>query len=128
MCSSRGRVVKALDLKSNGVSPRRFESCRLRINFVPPAYCPRFEFCSNFYLIGISLYSSVAEHWSCKPGVESSILSGGIFARRFPTSSVKKKKKKNGSKDLAPPGNRTRVARMGILHDTTTPAAHFLDM
>ena len=23
--------------------------------------------------------SSVAEHWSCKPGVESSILSGGIF-------------------------------------------------
>ena len=25
-----------------------------------------------------SLYSSVAEHWSCKPGVESSILSGGI--------------------------------------------------
>ena len=94
MCSSRGRVVKALDLKSNGVSPRRFESCRLRINFVPPAYCPRFEFCSNFYLIGISLYSSVAEHWSCKPGVESSILSGGIFARRFPTSSVKKKKKK----------------------------------
>ena len=31
--SSRGRVVKALDLKSNGVSPRRFESCRLRNNF-----------------------------------------------------------------------------------------------
>ena len=25
-----------------------------------------------------SLYSSVAEHWSCKPGVLSSILSGGI--------------------------------------------------
>ncbi len=25
------------------------------------------------------LYSSVAEHWSCKPGVESSILSGGII-------------------------------------------------
>ena len=24
-----------------------------------------------------SLFSSVAEHWSCKPGVESSILSGG---------------------------------------------------
>ena len=30
---SRGRVVKALDLKSNGVSPRRFESCRLRTVF-----------------------------------------------------------------------------------------------
>ena len=28
--SGRGRVVKALDSKSNGVSPRRFESCRLR--------------------------------------------------------------------------------------------------
>ena len=26
-----GRVVKALDLKSNGVSPRRFKSCRQRI-------------------------------------------------------------------------------------------------
>ena len=29
-CSSRGRVVKAMDYKSIGVSPRRFESCRLR--------------------------------------------------------------------------------------------------
>ena len=28
--SSRGRVVKAMDSKSIGVSPRRFESCRLR--------------------------------------------------------------------------------------------------
>ena len=28
--SSRGRVVKAMDQKSIGVSPRRFESCRLR--------------------------------------------------------------------------------------------------
>ena len=27
--------------------------------------------------------------------------------------------------NYALPGNRTRVARMGILHDTTTPAAHF---
>ena len=30
---SRGRVVKAFDSKSNGVSPRRFESCRLRNSF-----------------------------------------------------------------------------------------------
>ncbi len=29
--SSRGRVVKALDLKSNGDSRRRFEPCQLRI-------------------------------------------------------------------------------------------------
>ena len=28
-------------------------------------------------ILSVSLYSSVAEHWSCKPGVESSILSGG---------------------------------------------------
>ena len=28
---SDGRVVKALDLKSNGVSPRRFKSCSLRL-------------------------------------------------------------------------------------------------
>ena len=28
-----GRVVKALDLKSNGVSPRRFKSCRQRSFF-----------------------------------------------------------------------------------------------
>ena len=28
----------------------------------------------------------------------------------------------------APPGNRTRVARMGILHDTTTPAAHCMGL
>ena len=31
---SRGRVVKAFDSKSNGVSPHRFESCRLRIFFM----------------------------------------------------------------------------------------------
>ena len=31
-----------------------------------------------------SLYSSVAEHWSCKPGVESSILSGGMKSKSSP--------------------------------------------
>ena len=30
--SCDGRVVKALDLKSNGVSPRRFEPCSQRTN------------------------------------------------------------------------------------------------
>ena len=30
MLSCDGRVVKALDLKSNGVSPRRFEPCSQR--------------------------------------------------------------------------------------------------
>ncbi len=30
---SRGREVKAMDLKSIGVSPRRFEPCRLRVAF-----------------------------------------------------------------------------------------------
>ena len=31
--SSCGRVVKALDLKSNGLCPRRFEPCQLRRYF-----------------------------------------------------------------------------------------------
>ena len=31
--SCDGRVVKALDLKSNGVFPRRFESCSQRYDF-----------------------------------------------------------------------------------------------
>ena len=31
--SSRGRVVKALDLKSNGLCPRRFDPCRLPNHF-----------------------------------------------------------------------------------------------
>ena len=33
VCGSCGRAVKAMDLKSIGVSPRRFESCRLRFYF-----------------------------------------------------------------------------------------------
>ena len=33
VASCDGRVVKALDLKSNGVSPRRFEPCSQRSNF-----------------------------------------------------------------------------------------------
>ena len=33
--SCDGRVVKALDLKSNGVSPRRFEPCSQRYVFLP---------------------------------------------------------------------------------------------
>ena len=32
--SCDGRVVKALDLKSNGVSPRRFEPCSQRFLFL----------------------------------------------------------------------------------------------
>ena len=32
-------------------------------------------------------------------------------------------KRVNLAQKIAPPGNRTRDARMGILHDTTTPAA-----
>ena len=36
------------------------------------------------------------------------------WVKRMSTSYIKK--------NLASPGNRTRVARMGILHDTTTPA------
>ena len=34
ICGCSGRVVKALDSKSNGRSPRRFESCLQRAYFV----------------------------------------------------------------------------------------------
>ncbi len=33
----------------------------------------------NYIYIISSLYSSVVEHWSCKPGVVSSNLTGGII-------------------------------------------------
>ena len=36
--SCDGRVVKALDLKSNGIFPRRFEPCSQRIFFIPFPY------------------------------------------------------------------------------------------
>ena len=39
-------------------------------------------------------------------------------------SNGKRTRAKQTSKIYASPGNRTRVARMGILHDTTTPATH----
>ena len=47
--SSRGRVVKALDLKSNGIFPRRFEPCRLRILFewVVELHCTYITFLGN---------------------------------------------------------------------------------
>ena len=34
MCCCDGRVVKALDSKSNGIFPRRFESCSQRVYFL----------------------------------------------------------------------------------------------
>ena len=34
MCCCDGRVVKALDSKSNGIFPRRFESCSQRGYFL----------------------------------------------------------------------------------------------
>ena len=109
---SRGRVVKASDLKSDGVSPRRFESCRLRTIFlmffcthnwkikcmlwqwwdsnprpfrlVPKtsaldhsATLPYNVIAWKFQINYLSLFSSVAEHWSRKPGVVSSNLTGG---------------------------------------------------
>ena len=41
----------------------------------------------------------------------------------YTTTSQRNSYQDLGLKKFAPPGNRTRVARMGILHDTTTPAA-----
>ena len=40
--------------------------------------CVSFRFHISGAQLDISLYSSVAEHWSCKPGVVSSNLTGGI--------------------------------------------------
>ena len=53
----RVRVVKETDLKSVGLCPRRFESCRCRI-------CP---------------YSSVVEQQLCKLQVVGSIPTGGFI-------------------------------------------------
>ena len=117
MRSSRGRVVKALDLKSNGVSPRRFESCRLRTNFVPPAIAQGLNFVQIFTWL---TEASIAQWQSTGLVNQGSRVQSSLeaFLAFILTSSVKKKN------IPAPPGNRTRVARMGILHDTTTPAAH----
>ena len=52
---------------------------------------------SSQKLVMGSLYSSVAEHWSCKPGVESSILSGGMF---FPLDNLKFLKRAQPSNNL----------------------------
>jgi hypothetical protein len=41
-----------------------------------------------FTCMSQSLFSSVVEHWSCKPGVGSSILSGGIFSKAVMRSSL----------------------------------------
>ena len=51
-----GRVVKALDLKSNGVSPRRFKSCRQRTFFL---WCR-----CNFFLVRQKSRPKVQEHWN----------------------------------------------------------------
>ena len=37
----------------------------------------------SFLLVIVSLFSSVVEHWSRKPGVVSSILTGGIIINIF---------------------------------------------
>ena len=48
-----------------------------------------------------SLLSSEAEHWSCKPGVESSILSGGIVGTSNGTFTRCSQNYKDWYKDFA---------------------------
>ena len=43
--SCDGRVVKALDLKSNGIFPRRFEPCSQRNHFLGPVHIIAFGMC-----------------------------------------------------------------------------------
>ena len=45
-----------------------------------------------------------------------------LFNQTYTKTKKEERFLKFGKKN-APPGNRTRVARMGILHDTITPAA-----
>ena len=59
MCSSRGRVVKALDLKSNGVSPRRFDWCSLE-----GAVSQRF--CAPGFLTFFCVLWTVFGYFECK--------------------------------------------------------------
>ena len=60
--SCDGRVVKALDLKSNGVSPRRFEPCSQRKKFFN---LPGFYLLQNKHMISkipIGCYSQELLH------------------------------------------------------------------
>ena len=50
----------------------------------------------SFLLVIVSLFSSVVEHWSRKPGVVSSILTGGsrksfFITNHFPQHYIRKK-------------------------------------
>ena len=61
--------------------------------------CHCFSFDKHLQLYSCSLYSSVVEHWSCKPGVVSSNLTGGnnfIFL-----SKTRKKRKPSSSTSTA---------------------------
>ena len=76
----------------------------LRIRFkLILRHCPQFQAKSDFFVFRQGHASST----STRP------VSGKIITYI----------KIDAKKDHAPSGNRTRVARMGILHDTTTPTA-----
>ena len=87
------------------------------IVFVPLAFAQGL----NFFQIFLWLREASIAQWQSTglvnqgSRVQSSLEA---FFGHFYTKNIFKKA------NPAPPGNRTRVARMGILHDTTTPAAH----
>ena len=101
---SRTQAVKGVDQKSTGLCPRRFESCRLR-SFAFSGHLAQWQSTGlvnlgsrvrssqwpSFCAMPMRRLSSVAEHWSCKPRVGSSILPVALFAK-------------------AVTGNRTRVS------------------
>ena len=50
-----GRVVKALDLKSNGIFPRRFEPCSQRIVLLEPSKKSKVHISYHLILDGVSM-------------------------------------------------------------------------
>ncbi len=61
---SYGRVVKASDSKSDGIFPRRFESCWLRMIFLPIKQFHQITWAPKFLLPAINLFMSMTEIFS----------------------------------------------------------------
>ena len=96
-----GRVVKALDLKSNGLCPRRFEPCQLREPFIdiakPKSFLPPVGFeptapslrdwCSTTELKRHNIGLSMAR-WSRGMIRASGARGPGFNSRTSPTFSI----------------------------------------
>ena len=115
--SCDGRVVKALDLKSNGIFPRRFEPYSQRyFHHRFPVSCPTGTISIVSYLL--SCDGRVVKAFDSK--------SNGIFPRRFESYSQRLLVShwchlENFTKTCALSGNRTPVSRVAGENSTTEP-------